>query len=115
MKIKLLILFVPALLMFCSTAHAQAVLSNQVVVTQIPDHPLHAEPHAMGREQYIVGGSADTYTYAHGERPLWEFGETVVPKPLGDVAREYRAQKLTARKAEITLDQQGPKDEPKTR
>lgn len=106
MKITLLILFV-----FCTAAaFAQlggAVLPNQPQVLELPDHPLHAETHAMATERPIVGGGADTYTYAQGERPLWEFGPVSVPVPLGDVARAYRKEKMTGKKSEIVFEKQG--------
>jgi hypothetical protein len=112
MKLKLFVLSIPALLMFCSAAHAQngGVLSNNPQVLEVPDHPLHAEAHAMATEHPLVGGGADTYTYAKGERPLWEFGPVSQPVPLGDVARAYRQQKLLAKKAEIIFEQDGSKD-----
>lgn len=75
------------------------------MVYQVPDHPQHAETHAMATEQSVVGGSA--YTFAHGERPLWEFGPVSVEPSLGDVARAYRKEKLTAKKAEFVFEEQG--------
>jgi|SRR5208283_4632080 len=98
------------LLITCSAlAWGQNVgtLSSQAVVGEIPDHPQHAGLHDMAPEQSLVGGSPSTYTYAQGERPLWEFGPVSEPVPLGDVARAYRKQKLTAKKAEIVFEKQG--------
>src|SRR5580658_4453157 len=73
-------------------AHGQAVGSSvQPVVGptySVPDHPMHAEQHDLRPEVSLIGGNA--YTYAQGERPLWEFGSDRVERPLGDVAREYR-------------------------
>jgi hypothetical protein len=111
MKTKLFILFIPALFLLCSAAQAQtaAVLPNQPQVIELPDHPLHAEPHAMATERPIVGGGPETYTYGHGEQPLWEFPDPKPTKPLGDIARDYRQQRLAVRKAGIVLDQQGSK------
>jgi hypothetical protein len=80
-------------------------LSSQVSVFQIPDHPQHAYMHEMGVEQSLVGGGS--YTYAQGERPLWEFGEVSHQTPLGDIARAYRKEKQTAKKAEIVFEKQG--------
>ena len=103
MKTILVVLFIT-----CSAlAWGQVVgsLSNQSVVIQIPDHPQHASVHDMATEQSLVGGSS--YSYAQGERPLWEFGPVSEPVPLGDVARAYRKQKLTAKKAEIVFEKQG--------
>ena len=120
MKIQLLILFVPTILIFTSTAQAQAgpgagALNNQPVILELPDHPEHADVHPMAIEHSLVGQGTNTYSYAQGERPLWEFGPVSQPVPLGDVARAYRQQKLTAKKAETVFEQQGSKDEPKTR
>ena len=61
----------------------------------------------MASETSIIGGSPNTYTYAQGERPLWEFGPVSQPTPLGDVARAYRKEKVAARKAEIVFEKQG--------
>jgi hypothetical protein len=61
----------------------------------------------MATERALVGGGAGTYTYARGERPLWEFGELKPEIPLGDVARSVRQEKLTAKKAEIIFEKQG--------
>jgi len=105
MKTTLLVLFILwAAVAFGQTA---AVLPNQVQVVEIPDHPAHASLHEMAPEQPLVGGSPSTYTYAQGERPLWEFGPVSAPVPLGDVARAYRKEKLTAKKAEIVFEKQG--------
>jgi hypothetical protein len=84
-----------------------AVVSPQVQPLVLPDHTLHAGPHAMGHEQPLVGGAADNYSFGHGERPLWEFGPVTEEPSLGEVARAYRKQKLTAKKAEIRLEKQG--------
>jgi hypothetical protein len=88
-------IFVVLFVLFATAAFAQtaSVIPNQVQILELPDHPLHAAPHAMATESPIVGGDANTYTYAHGERPLWEFGPVSVPVPLGDVARAYRKEK----------------------
>jgi hypothetical protein len=106
MKITLFVLFIAC----ASVAWGQlgaGVLSNQAQILQLPEHPEHATVHAMAPEQSLVGGSPSTYTYAQGERPLWEFGPVSDPVPLGDVARAYRKEKLTAKKAEIIFEKQG--------
>jgi len=56
----------------------------------------------MGTEQSLLHCSA--YSYAKGERPLWEFGPVSEPVPLGDVARAYRAEHALAKKAEVKLE-----------
>lgn len=107
MKIVLLMLMT----FFASVAWGQtaaAVLSNQPQVFRMTEHPMHADAMPMACEHPLVGGGPDTYTIAHGERPLWEFGPFSAPeRPLGDIARENRRQKQSARKAELTLEKQG--------
>jgi hypothetical protein len=116
MKIKLVVVFIPALLIFCSPAHAQTaggLLSNSPVILELPSHPELAQLHDMAPEHELVGQGPNTYSYAQGEQPLWEFGHPYEAVPLGDVARAYRQQKLTAKKAQIVLEEQG--EETKTR
>ena len=98
-----------ASIILCSAAAlGQAgALSNQAIPLEMPDHPQHASYTSMAAESPIVGGAPDSYTYAKGERPLWEFGPVSEPTPLGDVARAYRKEKQTAKKAEIILEKQG--------
>jgi len=105
MKTTLFVLFI-----FCAGAalgQTATALSSQPQVVQVPEHPQHASLHELAAEQPLVGGLPTTYTYAQGERPLWEFGPVSEPVPLGDVARAYRKQKLTAKKAEIVFEKQG--------
>lgn len=103
MKTTFIIIFI----LCASAAFAQSVLPNQVQVLQLPEHPAHAELHEMAQERPLVGGSPSTYSFAQGERPLWEFGPVSQPVPLGDVARANRKEKLAAKKAEIIFEKQG--------
>jgi len=59
----------------------------------------------MAKEQPLVGGSS--YTVEHGEVPLWEFGPVSEKPSLGDVARAYRIDKMTAKKAGFVFEKQG--------
>lgn len=98
------------LILLCTAAAfgqtGAGVLSSQPVVMWPSSHPQHAEVHGMATESPIVGGGA--ITTAHGEVPLWEFGSPYPePTPLGDVARAYRKEKLSARKAEKVFEKQG--------
>jgi hypothetical protein len=106
MKTTLFILFV-----LCTTTafgQAVAVLSNQPQIVHVTEHPLHAEHAALATEHPLVGGGEGTYTFAQGERPLWEFGPVSdPPAPLGDIARAYRKEKLAAKKAGKILEKQG--------
>lgn len=82
-------------------------ISNQAQPIVMASHPMTAEQHSLAAERSLVGGGPSTYTYAQGERPLWEFGPFSQPVPLGDVAREVRKEKLTAKKAEFVFEKQG--------
>jgi hypothetical protein len=103
MKTTLLMLFI----LYAAAAFGQnsGVLSNQAQILEFPEHPQHAALHDMAREQPLVGGSS--YTVEHGEVPLWEFGPVSEKPSLGDVARAYRKEKVTAKKAEIVFEKQG--------
>ncbi|MFZ0774831.1 MAG: hypothetical protein WCA49_14380 [Candidatus Sulfotelmatobacter sp.] len=90
-----------ALCFLCaSAAFAQSapVLTNNPQVMQFQEHVSHASQHAMGQELTLLGSSSP-YTYAQGERPLWEFGSDKQEIPLGDVARAYRKGHTIDRKA----------------
>jgi hypothetical protein len=105
MKITLFLLF--SLCTAAAFGQTASVLPNNPQMIVVPDHPQHAEQHAMATEHYLVGGGPGTITYAQGERPLWEFGPVSEPTPLGDVARAYRKEKASAKKAGIVLEKQG--------
>jgi len=105
MKIPLL-----ALIILCSAVafgQTAGALSNQVQLIHIPEHPQHAAQQGMASESPLVGGGPNTYTFAQGERPLWEFGPISEPAPLGDVARAIRKEKVNAKKAAIIFEKQG--------
>jgi hypothetical protein len=92
-----------ALCFLCATAafgQNAPVLSNNPQLTEVPDHPQHASQHAMGQESSLLGTSS--YTYAQGERPLWEFGTDKHETPLGDIARAYRKERAAATVAKAT-------------
>jgi len=82
---------------FCATAaFGQAgYISSNVTPAVIPDNPLHAEQHPMRSESSLLGEGA--YSYAHGERPLSDFGSTESETPLGDIARAFKKQKEEAK------------------
>ena len=69
-----------------------------------PDHSMHASRHSLAFEQDLkeIGG----VTMAQGERPVWEVYH-VEQISLGDAARDYRKQHLTARKAQIVWEKVG--------
>lgn len=102
-------IFVLLFILCAAAAFGQSapVLPSQTQPLVMQDHPLHAEHHDLACERPLVGGTPDTYTYAQGERPLWEFGPVSREIPLGDVARAYRQGKVAVKKAEIVLEKQG--------
>ena len=105
MKITLFTLFI---LVAATSVFGQvgSLISSEAHMTVFPDHPQHAEQHAMANEHSLVGGGA--YSYAQGERPLWEFGSSAPAlTPLGDVARAARKEKLAVKKAEFVFEKQG--------
>jgi hypothetical protein len=105
MKITLIAVF---LLFLCSAAafgQVGSAISSTPVVLEISGHPEHASVHSMATESPVIGG--ESVTTAHGEQPLWQFGPVSEPVSLGEVAREYRQEKLTARKAEFVFEKQG--------
>jgi hypothetical protein len=95
-----------AFCLLCATAafgQLAGSISSTPQPTVMSDHPLHASQHAMGAETSLFGPTS-AYTYAQGERPLWEFGSVKHEIPLGDVARAYRKQHSIDKKAVMTLD-----------
>lgn len=89
-----------AIFLACATAafgQTQAVLSNQLV---IGDHPEHAQHVSMAQEQNLWGNESP-YTFAKGELPLSEFARASAAVPLGDVARNYRKEHASVKKAVI--------------
>jgi hypothetical protein len=102
MKLTLGVLF----LLCASAAFGQAAgasaLSAQPIVIQMQSHPQHASYMPLGQEQYLAEKS--TYTFAQGERPLWEVAPVNSEISLGEVARALREAHLKARKAEFVRE-----------
>jgi hypothetical protein len=98
MKMTLCVMF-----LICATAaFAQnaSVLSNQTSGFQMTEHVMHASQHDMAQSQNLLEHS--DYSYAQGERPLWEFGPVGPPPvPLGDLARAARKEHALDKKAQI--------------
>ena len=76
-----------------------SVLSSQVSVLELPSHPQRANYVSMAREQTLSQNS--TYSYAKGERPMWEFAPHSDNIPLGDIARALKQDHAKAPKAEF--------------
>jgi hypothetical protein len=84
------------------TTLSAPALSAEPQPLQFRDHPEHADQLGMAREQRIMERSLNIS--AHGTRPLWEFAPVSQEIPLGDIARAFRQEHETARKAEHVLD-----------
>lgn len=81
-----------------------AVLNNQPAVFQSPSHPEHASVKPMAQPQSLLEQSG--YSYAQGERPLWEVAPEAHVTPLGDIARELRKEHAEVKKATICWQNQ---------
>lgn len=90
-------------LCFLTTAAlGQSTLSSEPQILQIPSHGLHASQRPMALEQNVLITSCNTS--ARGERPLWEVSKPAPEVPLGDVARLFRNQHATVKKAVMVLE-----------
>jgi hypothetical protein len=97
--------FVVIAIVLLSSAAAFGQISATASPLRMAESTQHADYHVMNNEQSLLTGGS--VTVAQGERPLWEFGPVSQPVPLGDVARAYRKEKETAKKAEIVFEKQG--------
>ncbi len=78
--------------------HYQSTIPGPAMesTVQMPDH-----------SQPIIQRSLfanSSVTFAHGERPAYEILSLLQPRPLGDVARDYRKEHEKARKATIVWE-----------
>ena len=96
--------FVLLCLFFASAAFGQAVLTvpNYAQPLVMADHPQHASQHELAQPQDLFEHSA--YTYAQGELPLSDFVHPSEAEPLGDIARAYRKQHASVKKAEFVFE-----------
>jgi hypothetical protein len=105
MKITLTVLFI--LVAAAAFGQVFAAISAETQMLQLPDHPQHADQHALASEQSLLG--CGFVTTAQGERPLSDFGSDS-PQPstsLGDIARALRKAKMVVKKADIIFEKQG--------
>ncbi len=104
MKITLPVLFI--LVAAAAFGQVPVAVSGQAQMLQLPDHPQHADQHALASEQSLLG--CGSVTTAQGERPLRELGsDAPVPQSLGDVARALRKEKMSVKKADKVFEKQG--------
>jgi len=94
------------LLLSASAALGQSiganVISNEPNMLYVPSHQARATQHPMAEERSILFTSVNPS--AHGERPLWEVAKPAPEVPLGDIARMFRQEHATARKAVRILE-----------
>ena len=103
MKITLVLFcFLCATAAFGQSSLGGSTMSSEPRMLPMPSHPARAKQQPMGERQNILVNSA--VVSAHGERPLWEFAPKKHEIPLGDVARIFRKEHATAKKAVIVWD-----------
>jgi hypothetical protein len=61
------------------------------------EHSQRAAQTGLAQEQDIR--EQNVVTYAHGERPLWEFMSLSPTEPLGDIARTLKQERAAMKKA----------------
>jgi len=98
----LLLLGVGAFGQCCQSSMAAPAMTSAWTA---PDHSQRAMRHGLATEYDLreIGG----VTMARGELPAWEVMSPAEETPLGDVARDYRKEHETAKKARIVWEQVG--------
>jgi len=104
MKMTLLTLFT---FCFLSSGAALAQLSGGYISSEarpvhVPSHEQHAYEGTLRPQQNLYVRTASSI--GQGERPLWEFAQPSKEMPLGDVARLFREQHATVKKAVRVLE-----------
>jgi hypothetical protein len=90
--------------LFAQYSSGVAIRDNQAHPLSMPSHPQHAHDGSMAPQSNLYVRTSTTT--AQGDRPLWEFERPAseTGMPLGDVARLYRQQHATAKKAVKVLE-----------
>ena len=100
MKTSVFVLcFLCATAAFGQSGGVGSALTATPSVLEFSSHEQLASQHPMGHEQNLLEASG--YSWAQGERPLWEVAPVSHPTPLGDSARSLRKEHATAKKAEV--------------
>jgi len=100
MKTTLFLLcFLSATLSFGQNSAGVSTLSNEPQMVSFYSHSRQATQQNMSQEQNLLERSG--FTYAQGERPLWEVAPKSHTTPLGDLARALRKEHETVKKADI--------------
>lgn len=105
---KMTLMFLTAFLVLSSSmlvaqsSGGVAVYNSEAHALYMPSHDQHAGEAGLASERGLYVRTATAI--GDGERPLWEFGSPKVEVPLGDVARLYREQHATVKKAVKVLE-----------
>jgi hypothetical protein len=88
-------------LLCASAAFGQSYTSGPTLSTSLQptSHPARATQQALSQDQDLR--QASSVVIAQGERPVWEFAQPLETTPLGDIAREFRKERATTKKATI--------------
>jgi hypothetical protein len=101
-SVFMLFLLATASLAFGQATVGSGPLSAQPVPLQMPSHVEHADYTPLGLEHSLIEKSA--YTFARGERPLWEVSPLAEEIPLGDIARALREEHMKAPRAQFVKE-----------
>lgn len=104
MKMTLLSLLVFCVLSSTAVFAQYASISSEARPIVMPSHEQHASEVGLAPQRDLFVRTATAIAY--GERPLWEFAKPAqdTETPLGDVARLYRQEHATAKKAVKSLE-----------
>jgi len=103
MKTTIFVLcFLGATAAFGQGSHGGSALSAEPMVFQFRSHAKRASHQGLGMWQDLLEPSK--IQYARGEQPVWQYMPEKQEMPLGDVARMYREEHLTAKKASKVVE-----------
>jgi hypothetical protein len=90
--------------LFATAAFGQSIaggssLSSEPVIVEFASHPQKAMRTPLGAEESLLAPS--NFTFAQGERPLWEVAPVSYSVPLGDVARAFRKVHAQVKKSPV--------------
>lgn len=94
-------------LLFCVSAafsQVSGILSNEPQPIQPISHPQHASAMPMSVQHDLLIASG--FSFAQGERPLWEFASAKAEVPLGDIARMLRQERAELPKSKRVWENQ---------
>ena len=102
MKSTLLTLLAVCVLSSAAAFAQWSYINPEAHPVVIPSHEQHAFEGSLRQEGSLYVRTATAV--AQGERPLWEVAHPAPEVPLGDIARLYRQQHATAKKAVKVLE-----------